>query len=78
MFYKEISNSAAVDVLKTKMSAAADAIQILVSEGYIQKKRKSIILSWTNIMIQAYANFDILSEEQQSKLNRLYNRLLNL
>lgn len=78
MLYKEISNNAAVNVLKNKMLAAADAIQVLVSEGYIPNKNKYTILGWSNLLIAGYKVSQVLSVEQRIKLDNLYNRLIIL
>ena len=36
------------------------------------------ILNWSSILIDAYENVDVLSKEQQDKLDNLYNRVLKL
>lgn len=47
----------------------------LSSQGYAIDKSKQIILDWTNIMLHAFKNIDILSDEQKHKVELLYNKL---
>ena len=67
-----------LDVLEERMSGIADCIQILFDNGYIPNKNKMTILNWSAILIDAYENVDVLSKEQQDKLDNLYNRVLKL
>lgn len=67
-----------LDVLEARMSGIADCIVALFDEGYIPNKNKTTILTWSSILIDAYENVDVLSKEQQEKLDRLYNKVLKL
>ena len=67
-----------LDVLENRMSGIADCIQVLFENGYIPNKNKVTILNWSAILIDAYENVDVLSKEQQDKLDNLYNRVLKL
>ena len=78
MLYEEKLRNAMLDVLENRISGIADSIQVLVNEGYIPNKIKDTILSWSSILIDAYENVDILSREQQIKLDRIYNKVLKL
>ena len=78
MLYEEKLRNAVLDVLENRISGIADSIQVLVNEGYIPNKIKDTILSWSSILIDAYENVDILSREQQIKLDRIYNKVLKL
>ena len=78
MLYKEISNEAAVSVLKNKMLTAADCIQLISSEGYNPNKRKFIIVNWSKMLIDVFKNTSDLSEEQHNNLIRLYNKVISL
>ena len=44
----------------------------------IFNKNKITILDWTSILIDAYENVDLLSSEQQVKLDNIYNKVLKL
>lgn len=78
MLYDEKLKKAMLDVLENRVSGIADTIQVLVNEGYAPNKNKSTILAWSSILIDAYENVDILSEEQHHKLDRIYNKVLKL
>lgn len=67
-----------LDVLQNRMSGIADSIQMLFNEGYNLNKNKITILDWTSILIDAYENVDLLSSEQQVKLDNIYNKVLKL
>lgn len=78
MLYEPKLKQAMLDVLEERMSGIADCIQILFDNGYIPNKNKMTILNWSAILIDAYENVDVLSKEQQDKLDILYNRVLKL
>lgn len=67
-----------LDILQNRMSGIADSIQMLFNEGYNLNKNKITILDWTSILIDAYENVDLLSSEQQIKLDNIYNKVLKL
>ena len=67
-----------LDVLQNRMLGIADSIQMLFNEGYNLNKNKITILDWTSILIDAYENIDLLSSEQQVKLDNIYNKVLKL
>ena len=68
MLYEPKLKQAMLDVLEERMSGIADCIQILFENGYIPNKNKMTILNWSAILIDAYENVDVLSEEQHKKL----------
>lgn len=76
--YEPNLKQAMLDVLKERMSGIANCITALLEEGYIPNKNKYTIFDWTSILIDAYENIDILSKEQQNKLDILYNKVLKL
>ena len=78
MLYEPKLKQAMLDILENRMSGIADCIQILFDNGYIPNKNKMTILNWSAILIDAYENVDVLSKEQQDKLDNLYNRVLKL
>lgn len=78
MLYEESLKNTMLDVLKDRISGIADSIQILFSEGYIPNKNKNTILNWSSILIDAYENVDVLTKEQQDKLDIIYNKVLKL
>lgn len=78
MMYEQKLKQAMLDVLEERMSGIANCITILIEEGYIPNKNKYTIFDWNSILIDAYENIDILSKEQQNKLDILYNKVLKL
>lgn len=78
MLYDLISVEAALTTLRKKEVGAADSVIFLIGEGYIPNKSKGVILTWTNALIQAYKNNDILTEEQCDKLGIIYTRLMEM
>lgn len=67
-----------LDVLENRISSIADCIQALLEQGYIPNNNKTTILNWSAILIDAYENIDVLSVEQHTKLDNLYNKILKL
>jgi hypothetical protein len=65
-----------LDILHERVSGISDSIALIASEGFIPNKKKHNILYWSSILIHAYENIDVLSKEQQDKLDSLYNKIL--
>lgn len=78
MLYENKITDTMLDVLQDRMSGIADCIQLLIKEGYLPNKNKTIILNWSSILLDAYENIDVFSKEQQKKLDILYNKVLKL
>lgn len=78
MLYEPKLKQAMLDALENRMSGIADCIQVLFAEGYIPNKNKMTILNWSSILIDAYENIDVLSSEQQKKLDNIYNKVIKL
>lgn len=78
MLYEEKLKEAMLDILENRVSGIADSVQVLVNEGLIPNKNKNIKLDWSIILIHAYENIDVLSEEQHKELDRIYNKVLKL
>ena len=78
MLYDEELKATMVGVLENRVPAIAAHIMNLLEQGYLPNKKKNIILDWSIILIHAYENIDVLSEEQHQKLDELYNKVLTL
>ena len=78
MLYKSDLKETMLDVLENRVSGIADCIQALFEQGYIPSNNKRNILAWSSILIDAYENIDVLSVEQHTKLDNLYNKVLKL
>ena len=76
MMYESYLNKTMLDVLENRISGIADSITVLIDKGYIPNKNKMTILNWTPILIDAYENIVLFTEEQQNKLNNLYEKII--
>ena len=78
MLYEPALKDTMLDVLQNRMSGIADCITVLFDNGYIPNKNKMTILNWSGILIDAYENVDILTKEQQNRLDNTYNKVISL
>ena len=78
MLHEDVLTDTMLDILNDRVSSIAGTIEALVNEGYIPNKNKSVILQWSIILIDAYENFNLFSEEQQNALDNIYNKVLKL
>ena len=76
MMYESYLNKTMLDVLENRMSGIADSITVLIDKGYIPNKNKMTILNWTPILIDAYENIALFTEEQQNKLDKIYEKII--
>ena len=78
MLYEPKLKQAMLVVLENRTAGIADCIVALLNEGYVPNKNKFTIFDWASILIDAYENIDVLTEEQHEKLDILYNKVLKL
>ena len=78
MLYDADKKQEMLDTLNNRMSSIVDVCVALVNEGYNLNKSKLTKLSWTTIMIDAFDNIDVLSVEQHTNLEELYNKVMML
>lgn len=78
MLYEPDLKDSMLDILNNRLSSIADCIAVLFEQGYIPNKNKYTILNWSSILIDAYENVDVLTKEQQDKLDIIYNKVLSL
>ena len=78
MLYDAEKKQEMLDTLTNRVSSIVDVCVALVNEGYILNKNKTNKLSWSMIMIDAFENIDVLSEEQHNNLEELYNKVMML
>ena len=76
MMYESYLNKTIIDVLENRMSGIANSITVLIDKGYIPNKNKMTVLNWTPILIDAYENIALLTEEQQIKLDKIYEKII--
>lgn len=78
MLYDADKKQEVLDTLNNRVSSIVDVCVALVNEGYNLNKSKLNKLSWTTIMIDAFQNIDVLSVEQHTNLEELYNKVMML
>ena len=78
MLYDADKKQEMLDALNNRVSSIVDVCVALVNEGYNLNKSKLTKLSWTTIMIDAFDNIDVLSVEQHTNLEELYNKVMML
>lgn len=76
--YNENIKESMLGVLENRATSIANSIQALVEAGYIPNKNKHIILDWSTILFHAYENINVLTREQQEKVDRLCNLILKM
>ena len=77
MYNDELCKTIITDIESKELSIVNTAV-VLASQGYIVNRTKYIKLDWTSIILNAFENINIFSEEQQHKLELLYNKLSTL
>ena len=78
MLYDENLKQTMLDILEERVSGIADSIGVLSNEGFTPSKRKKTLLDWSIILIHAYENIDVFSEEQHQKLDIIYNNVITM
>ena len=73
--YDDKLRKTTINNLESKAIAITNTAIALASQGYIVNRSKIIRLDWSSIILHAFENIDILSEEQQHKVELLYNKL---
>ena len=77
MYNDDLRKSIITD-LESKELSVVNTIVVLVSQGYIINQAKHIKLDLASIILNAFENINVFSEEQQHKIELLYNKLLTL
>ena len=78
MLYDNSIKDSMLDTLNNRVSSIADCIVSLFDNGYNPNKNKYVILTWSSILIDAYDNIDLFTEEQHKKLDKLYNKIMTM
>ena len=78
MLYDNSIKDSVLDTLNNRVSSIADCIVSLFDNGYNPNKNKYVILTWSSILIDAYDNIDLFTEEQHKKLDKLYNKIMTM
>lgn len=78
MMYEDGIKEAVLDTLENRVSSIALCIGKLLEEGYLPNNKKEVLLSWLTILIPAYEHINSFTEEQQTKLDSIYNKVIRL
>ena len=76
--YNDVIKKNILDDLESKAMSIVNTSIALASQGYLVNKSKYIRLDWSSILLHAFENIDVFSEEQQHKIELLYNKLSTL
>ena len=77
MYNDELRKTIITD-LENKELNIVNAAVVLASQGYVANRAKYIKLDWASIILNAFENINVFSEEQQHKIELLYNKLSTL
>jgi len=78
MVYELKMKKIMLEVLADKISSIAACILALLEEGYIPNKKKAEVINWSMILSNVYNNIEIFDEEEQTKADSLYNKVIRL
>lgn len=73
--YDDVIKTNTIDSLENKVVSIVNTSVALSSQGYLVNKNKYIKLDWSSIMIHAFENIYVLDEEQQRRVELLYNKI---
>lgn len=73
--YDDVVCDSIIDNLEDRTINIVDTAIMLADKGYLVNRKKYIQLEWASMLISAFENIHILSEEQQNKVERIYNKL---
>ena len=77
MYNDELHKTIITDLESKELSIVNTAV-VLASQGYVVNRAKYIKLDWASIILNAFENINVFSEEQQHKIELLYNKISTL
>ena len=77
MYNDDLRKSIITD-LESKELNVVNTVVVLASQGYVINQAKHTKLDWASIILNAFENINVFSEEQQHKIELLYNKLSTL
>lgn len=78
MMYKDNIKQGTLDTLHNRVSSVCDCVLSLLDAGFVPNKNKATILNWSSLLIHAYEQYEVFSEEQKQRIDNLYNKIMNL
>lgn len=76
--YNDEIRSLVITDLEDKELNLANTILVLSSQGYVVNEVKRAKLALTVMLIEAFKNIEIFSDEQIHNIENLYNKLSNV
>ena len=76
--YNDELRKTIITEIENKEHDLVNAAVVLASQGYVANRAKYIKLDWASIILNAFENINVFSEEQQHKIELLYNKLSTL
>ena len=73
MYNDDLRKSIITD-LESKELSVVNTVVVLASQGYVINQAKHIKLDLASIILNAVENINVFSEEQQHKIELLYNK----
>lgn len=77
MYNDEIQNTI-ISKLEEKVISIVETNLALLSQGYLVNRLKYVKLEWSSILIHSFENIDIFNDEQQNKIEQIYNKVMSL
>lgn len=76
--YNDDLRKSIITNIESKELSIINTIIVLVSQGYVTNNIKYIKLDLASIILNAFENINVFSEEQQHKIELLYNKFSTL
>ena len=73
MYNDDLRKSIITD-LESKELSVVNTVVVLASQGYVINQAKYTKLDLASIILNAFENINVFSEEQQHKIELLYNK----
>ena len=77
MYNDELCKNIITDLESKELSIVNTAV-VLASQGYVINQAKHTKLDLASIILNAFENINVFSEEQQHKIELLYNKISTL
>lgn len=74
---KIVNKYNSLGTLQDRVSSVSNVIVKLLEEGYIPNANKHTTINFASILIDCYENIEIMTGEQEKKLNNLFNLIVN-
>lgn len=76
--YNDVVQKTIINDLEGKKLKLVETALALASQGFIVNQVKYVKLGWSSILIDAFQNMNLFSDEQQRKIEQIYNKVSEL